>query len=93
MVKLRFRLGRGTEKTLTLHDALENESNLHVNERQKIRHYRSRSTGEEEEEEEEEEERQMAIFYFARRVRQMRYYGDVILSSYWKSAAQHDGGV
>ena len=43
MVKLRFRLGRVTEKPL--HIALENESDLHVNERQKIRqirHYRGR---------------------------------------------------
>ena len=46
MVKLRFS---------TLHVALENGSDLHVNERQKIRHYRSRSTGEKEEEEEESE--------------------------------------
>ena len=29
-----------------LHVALENGSDLHVNERQKIRHYRGRSTGE-----------------------------------------------
>ena len=76
---------------------LENGSFLHVNERQKIRHYRARSTGEEEEEEEEEEleeeeeERQMAIFYFARRARKLRYYGDVIHSFDWKSAVEHDG--
>ena len=30
----------------TLHFALENGSDLHVNERQKIRHYRARSTEE-----------------------------------------------
>ena len=30
----------------TLHVALESGSDLHVNERQKIRHYRGRSTGE-----------------------------------------------
>ena len=43
--------GLVTEKPLsvsTLHVALENGSNVHVNERQKIRHYRDRSTGEEE---------------------------------------------
>ena len=34
---------------------LENGADLRVNERQKIRHYRARSTEEEEEEEEEEE--------------------------------------
>ena len=39
---------------------LENGSDLHVNECQKIRHYGARSTGEEEEKE--EEERKMAIF-------------------------------
>ena len=35
----------------------------------------------------------MAIFYFARRVPKLRYYGDVIHSFYWKSALEHDGGV
>ena len=35
------------EAVSTLHVALENGSDLHVNERQKIRHYRGRSTGEE----------------------------------------------
>ena len=35
---------------------LENGADLRVNERQKIRHYRARSTEEEEEEEEEEGE-------------------------------------
>ena len=34
------------EAVSTLHVALENGSDLHVNERQKIRHYRGRSTGE-----------------------------------------------
>ena len=46
MVKLRFRLGRVTEKPLAHHVTLENGSDLHVNERQKIRQYRGRSTGE-----------------------------------------------
>ena len=36
------------EAVSTLHVELENGSDLHVNERQKIRHYRGRSTGEEE---------------------------------------------
>ena len=53
MVKLRFRLGLVTEDVSTRHVALENGSDVHVNERQKIRHYCGRSTGEEEEEEEE----------------------------------------
>ena len=38
----------------TLHCALENEADLYVNERQKIRHYRARST----------EERRMPNHYF-----------------------------
>ena len=46
MVKLRFRLGLVTETVSTLHVALENGSDVHANERQKIRHYRDRSTGE-----------------------------------------------
>ena len=41
----------------TLHCALENGADLYVNERQKIRHYRARSTEEEEELEEEERRR------------------------------------
>ena len=32
-------------------------------------------------------------FYFAQRAPKLRYYGDVIHSFYWKSAAEHDGGV
>ena len=47
MVKLRFRLGLVHQEAVsTLHVALENGSDLHVNERQKIRHYRGRSTEE-----------------------------------------------
>ena len=34
----------------------------------------------------------MAILYFARRARKLRYYGDVIHSFDWKSAVEHDGG-
>ena len=45
------------------------------------------------EEEELEEECQIAIFYFAQRVRKLRYYSDVIHSFDWKSAVEHDGGV
>ena len=37
----------------------------------------------------------MAILYFARRARKLRYYGDVdVIHSFdWKSAVEHDGGV
>ena len=73
----------------TLHVALQNGSDLHVNERQKIRDYRGRSIGEKEEEEEDE----MAIVYFARRVPKLRYYGDVIHSFYWKSVVEHNGSI
>ena len=52
----------------TLHCALENEVDLYVNERQKIRHYHTRST---------EERRRM--LYFAPCVRKIALYSDVIL--------------
>ena len=59
----------------------------YVNERQKIGHYRARST--------EERRRRMPNrhFYFARCVRKLRYYSDVIHSFDWKSAIEQDGGV
>ena len=72
----------------TLHCALENGADLYVNKRQKIRHYRTRST--------EERRRRMPyryFFYFAWCVRKLRYYSDVIHSFDWKSAIEHDGGV
>ena len=64
MVKLRFILGLVAVKPLAQHGALEYGSDLHVNERQKIRHYRARST-----EKSKEEERQMAIFFTSRGAR------------------------
>ena len=66
---------------------LENGADIHVNERQKIQHYRARST------EELEEEGQITIFYFVRCVRQLALYSDVIHLFDWKSAIEHDGGV
>ena len=64
------------EAVSTLHCALDNGVDLHVNERQKIRHYRARSTEEEEEEEELERRRRMqiTIFYFARCIRKLALY-------------------
>ena len=41
----------------------------------------------------EEEEGEIAIFYFARRVRKIALYSDLIHSFDWKSAVEHDGGV
>ena len=68
----------------TLHCTLENGADLCVNEHQKIRHYRARSI---------EEECQIEIFYFARCVRKLVLYSDVIHSFDWKSAVEHDGAV
>ena len=57
------------EAVSTLHCALENGADLHVNERQKIGHYRARSTEERRRikriKKKEEEECQIVIFYFA----------------------------
>ena len=39
------------------------------------------------------EECQIAIFYFARRVRKLALYSDVIHLFDWKSAVEHDGEV
>ena len=65
MVKLRFYTRSSYTKAVnTLYCALENGSNLHVNERQKMRQYRARST--DSKKEEELEECQISIFYFAR---------------------------
>ena len=72
----------------TLHCALENGADLYVNERQKIRHHRARSA-------EERRRRRMpnSEFYFARCLRKLALYSDVIHSFDWKSAIEHDGGV
>ena len=40
-----------------------------------------------------EEECQITIFYFARHIRKLRYYGDVIHSFDWKSAVEHNSGA
>ena len=67
---------------------LEYRSNLHVNERQKIRHYCARSTLLKNN----KKECQMAIFLL-RAAHVNCYYGDVIHTFNWKSAVEHDGGV
>ena len=69
---------------------LENGSDLNVNERQKIRYYRARST-----EERRRIRRRMPnrYFYSARCVCKLTLYSDVIHSFYWKSAVEYDGGV
>ena len=40
-----------------------------------------------------QEKCQITIFNFARCVRKLRYYSDVIHSFDWKSAVEHDDGV
>ena len=73
----------------TLHCALENGADLYVNERQKIRHYRARST--------EERRRKMPNhdFFTSRDAYvNLRYIAMLYIHSFdWKSAIEHDGGV
>ena len=72
----------------TLHCALENGSDMLTS----VRRYDTIALGLLKKE---EEERRMpnAIFYFARCVRKLALYSDVIHSFYCKSAVEHDGGV
>ena len=63
---------------------------LHVNERQKIRHYHARST---EERRRKKKNAKSRFFYFAWCICKLRYYSGVIHSFDWKSAIKHDGGV
>ena len=64
---------------------LKNGSDFHVNEHQKIRHYRNRST------EESEERRMPNLDFFTSRG---AYENCIIIHSFnWKSAVEYDGGV
>ena len=72
----------------TLHCTLENGADLYVNEHQKIQHYRARSA----EERRRKKNVKSRFFYFARCVRKIALYSDVIHSIDWKSAIEHDGG-
>ena len=74
----------------TLHCALQNAADLYVNERQKIQHYRARST---EERRRRKKNAKSRIFYFAWCVRKLALYSDVIHLFDWKSAVEHDGGI
>ena len=80
----------------TLHCALENGVDLYVNERQKIRHYRARSAEERRRRKKNNKKKKKIaksrFFYFARCVRKLRYYSDIIHSFDWKSAIEHDVG-
>ena len=65
----------------TLHCALENEADLHLNEREKIRHYRARYTEERSVRRiRRKKKKSRYFFYFARCVCKLRYYSDVIHS-------------
>ena len=70
---------------------LENGADLYVNERQKRQHYRVRSI--EEKRRKIKKNTKSRFFYFARCVRKIALYSDVIHSFDWKSAIEHDGGV
>ena len=59
----------------TLHCTLENEADLYVNERQTIRHYRTRST---EEKRRRKKNAKSRFFYFAQFVRKHSLYSDLI---------------
>ena len=74
---------------------LENGADLHVNERQKIRHYRARSTEERRRirRKKKKKNAKLRFCYFARCIRKLALYSDVIHLFDWKSAIEHDGGV
>ena len=75
----------------TLHCALENGVDLYVNERQKIRHYRARST--EERRRRKKKNAKSRIFTSRGAYVNRAIIGDVIHSFDWKSAIEHDCGV
>ena len=64
----------------TLHCTLENGADLYVNERQKIRHYRARSTEERRRIRRKKKNAKLRFFYFARCIRKLALYSDVIHS-------------
>ena len=84
---------RYPEAVSTLHCALENGADLHVNERQKIRHYRARSTEERRRIRKKNNNAKSLFFYFAQCVHKLELYSDLIHLFDWKSAVEHDGGV
>ena len=84
----------------TLHCALENGADLYVNERQKIRRYLARSTEERrrrrknkkknaKSRKKKKKNAKSRLFFLLN----LRYYSNVIHSSDWKSAIEHDGRV
>ena len=65
---------------------------MFINERQKIRHYRARST-EERRIRRKKKNAKSRFFYFARCVRKLALYSDVIHLFDCKSAVERDGDV
>ena len=77
-----------------LHCVLENEADLYVNERQKIRHYRARSAEERRKRKRRRKKNAKSRFFTSCCAYvKLRYNSDVIHSFDWKSAVEHDGGV
>ena len=81
------------EAVSTLHCALENGADLHVNKRQKIRHCRARTTEERRRRKrrirrtkKKKKNAKSRFFYFARCVGKHALYSDVIHLLDWKSA-------
>ena len=77
----------------TLHCVLENGADLYVNERQKIQHYRARST-EERRRIRRKKKNAKSLFFTLRGA----YVNCAIIAMLythfdWKSAIEHDGGV
>ena len=72
----------------TLHCVLDNGADLYVNERQKIRHYRTRST-----EERRRKKNAKSRFFTSRSAYVNCTIIAVIHSFDWKSVVEHDGGV
>ena len=66
---------------------LENGVDLYVNERQKIRHYRARSA-EERRRKEKKKNAKSIFFYFARCVRKLAQYSNVLHSFDWKASTE-----
>ena len=76
----------------TLHCALENGADLYVNECQKIRYYRARST---EERRRKKKKNAKSRFFTSRGAYvKLRYIAMLYIHSfYWKSAIENDSGV
>ena len=75
-------------EAVSMHCTLENGADLHVNERQKIRNYRARST-EERRRRIRKKNAKSRFFYFPRCVHKLALYRDVIHLFDWKSAVEH----